>query len=106
MADEPRLLALLARWLELRQQGQAVSAEALCADCPELGSDLRRRIEALTTSDASVQSAPTLLPAPTAAAPSSVPTQPDPGAAPPPDWSCLPAYEVHEVVGRGGMGVV
>ena len=37
------------RWQqrELRGQGKAVSAEELCADCPELLEDVRRRVQAL-----------------------------------------------------------
>ena len=46
-ANEDRLLDLLVRWDELRRQGRDVSAEELCADCPELGGELGERIEAL-----------------------------------------------------------
>ena len=42
-----RLGDLLLRWEELGEQGQAVTAEELCRDCPELLDGLRRRIQAL-----------------------------------------------------------
>ena len=42
---EDRLGELLLRWDELRRQGRDVPAEDLCADCPELAAELRRRIE-------------------------------------------------------------
>jgi serine/threonine protein kinase len=42
---EDRLGELLLRWDELRRQGRDPSAGELCADCPELADELRRRIE-------------------------------------------------------------
>jgi hypothetical protein len=42
---EDRLIELLLRWDELRRQGRDPSAVELCADCPELVDELRRRIE-------------------------------------------------------------
>jgi eukaryotic-like serine/threonine-protein kinase len=42
---EDRLGELLLRWDELRRQGHDVSAGELCADCPELADEVRRRIE-------------------------------------------------------------
>jgi serine/threonine-protein kinase len=47
MADTSTVNELVLRWQELREQGQAVSAEELCADCPALLDDLRRQLEAL-----------------------------------------------------------
>ena len=41
---EDRLGELLLRWDELRRQGREMSAGELCADCPELVDELRRRI--------------------------------------------------------------
>ena len=41
---EDRLGELLLRWDELRRQGRDLSAGDLCADCPELADELRRRI--------------------------------------------------------------
>ena len=42
---EDRLGEMLLRWDELRRQGRDLSAGELCADCPELVDELRRRIE-------------------------------------------------------------
>jgi serine/threonine protein kinase len=39
------LIDLLLRWEERRQSGEPVSAEELCADCPELLGELRRHID-------------------------------------------------------------
>ncbi len=41
---EDRLGELLLRWDEFRRQGRDLSAGELCADCPELVGELRRRI--------------------------------------------------------------
>jgi tRNA A-37 threonylcarbamoyl transferase component Bud32 len=42
--NEDRLLDLLVQWDELRRQGREVTPESLCAECPELVEELRRRI--------------------------------------------------------------
>jgi len=42
---EDRLGELLLRWDELRREGRNLPPEELCADCPELTVELRRRIE-------------------------------------------------------------
>jgi serine/threonine protein kinase/Tfp pilus assembly protein PilF len=47
MGNESRLYGLLLRWRELREEGRAVSADELCADCPELLAEFRRRLENL-----------------------------------------------------------
>lgn len=47
LTDEDRLADLLVRWEERREQGQEVSAQELCRDCPELAQELDRRITAL-----------------------------------------------------------
>jgi hypothetical protein len=45
--SEERLDDLLLRWEDLTREGQAVTAENLCRDCPELAEELQRRIDAL-----------------------------------------------------------
>jgi len=42
-----RVQELLERWDDLRKQGNELSAEELCQDCPELVDEVRRCIEAL-----------------------------------------------------------
>src|SRR5689334_4434040 len=46
-STEARLSVLLLRWEELKEGGQAITAEDLCRDHPDLADELRRRIEAL-----------------------------------------------------------
>jgi serine/threonine-protein kinase len=97
MTSEEQIAELLLQWDDLREQGQHVSAEELCRDCPDLVVELRRRIEALeavgqvpngfdrietTRSEASgVAAVRTQLPE-------------------------VPGYEILGVLGSGGMGVV
>src|SRR5438128_9734484 len=45
MAREARLDELLKDWQDLRRTGQEISAEELCQDCPELVTELKRRME-------------------------------------------------------------
>jgi serine/threonine-protein kinase len=47
MTDTAAVQELVLRWQELREQGQVVSAEELCAGRSDLLDDLRRQIEAL-----------------------------------------------------------
>src|SRR5690348_7476055 len=47
MSADPRLVDLVLRWEEQRDQGQDISPEELCRDCPELLDDLRRGIASL-----------------------------------------------------------
>lgn len=46
---DPEIDELLERWEELRDQGQEISVEDLCRDCPHLLDSLRSHIEALKT---------------------------------------------------------
>ena len=45
MSDSEQLADLLIRWHELNQQGAEPAIEELCADCPQLIDQLRRRIQ-------------------------------------------------------------
>jgi WD40 repeat protein len=47
MTEHSQVSELLVRWGELRAQGQSISAEELCRDCPEHLPEVARRIQAL-----------------------------------------------------------
>ena len=47
MQEEDRLGDLLVRWDEAREQGEELSAKELCADCPDLATELSRRIHSV-----------------------------------------------------------
>jgi serine/threonine-protein kinase len=59
MSLDGRILDCLARWEELREQGQAASAEVVCqeARCPELLDEVRRQIAALLTLEPMIEAA-------------------------------------------------
>ncbi len=52
MAPGEDFFEVLVRWEELRQQGQLLSAEEMCANCPELVPELKLHLEALTAMEA------------------------------------------------------
>ncbi len=86
-----RLIDLLAEWEEQRRLGRILTAEELCPDDAALCAELRSRIARRKQLNA-VFDMPTL----------------GEGEAPPPS-SALPqvaGYEILEVIGHGGMGVV
>ena len=91
MTADDRLMDLLVRWDELWRQGRPPSAEELCPDDPALQARLRDRIRRRERIEALLQ--PTTL-----AEPAAGPTRP---AVP-----AVPGYEILEVIGAGGMGVV
>ena len=47
MINDDRIADLLIEWEEMLEQGQKVSAEQLCQDCPQLIEEMEKRIEAL-----------------------------------------------------------
>src|SRR5438309_776854 len=108
MGTDTRVYDLLLRWEELRKRGEAVSAEELCRDCPELLSELQRRIRQLQSLDTllrSSQQASTLRPG--TATDTAPPLQEDsdfthlrPGAEP------VPGYRLIARLGQGGFGEV
>jgi serine/threonine protein kinase len=89
--ESDALLELLVRSEELRQQGQVPSPEQLCPDDLHLQALLRERL-ARRQRMAAALDLPATLP---------VGTIPEAGSAP-----VIPGYEIGDLLGRGGMGVV
>src|SRR5437870_5038396 len=52
MPDEASVDDLVCRWRMLRGCGQTPSVEDLCADCPDLLDECRRRLQALASMEA------------------------------------------------------
>ncbi len=97
--ERPTVEELFQRWKELYRQGQSVTPEDLCRDCPELLEGLKRRLflEVLTGSLAETRLS-------SAADPFATETGEKIPAAPQP--LLVPGYEILGKLGEGGMGVV
>jgi serine/threonine-protein kinase len=135
MAEQLSVSELLLRWQEGQKRGEVVSAEELCAACPELLDEVRQGIEALRSKEAPPdtraggqtpangagtrdwQAGPptgaNLFPwlAPSGSTDPDAPckTVPSARAAPatlPAGGPSVPGYEVLGELGHGGMGVV
>jgi WD40 repeat protein len=91
VSESDTLLDLLARWEELRRQGKEPAPEELCPDDPRLQALLRERLARRQRLHAALD-----LPADTRGEP----------AARPVPLPVIDGYEVGELLGRGGMGLV
>src|SRR5262249_29872288 len=107
MAMDPRIDELLLRWRELRQHGQDVAAEALCADAPELLPEFRRALRAVEQMEQWLDMGALNTPKPPPAAPTigDSPSGKDPAVLPLPGFA-IPGYELQDILGQGGMGIV
>src|ERR1022692_802918 len=94
MMLDARLADLLLRWEQLRAQGQTVTPEELCRDCPDLLEDLIKGMRALQTIH-------TLYGTPQESTGVPTPVQPTPAALP-----AVGDYQVLGELGHGNMGVV
>jgi formylglycine-generating enzyme required for sulfatase activity/tRNA A-37 threonylcarbamoyl transferase component Bud32 len=104
MRTPSQLEALLERWIEAQEQGQSLTIEELCRDCPEMREQVQHHISSWQAQ----------LPSETLAAPGPpgdgevtpfAPTFPTHEATPstPPD---VPGFKMLDELGRGAMGVV
>jgi serine/threonine-protein kinase len=96
MSREERVGQLLARWDELREQGQEVSAEELAAGSPELVDELKRQVERLRSMD--------WLDRPVHETPASATDQARPGMAVP--ATIGGRYRLEGLIAEGGFGQV
>ena len=89
--ESETLLDLLVQWEELRQQGKTPTPEELCPDDPRLQALLRERLARRQRLHAAL------------ILPSVTPLDPvgEPAALP-----VIDGYEIGELLGRGGMGLV
>jgi serine/threonine-protein kinase len=107
---EAALSELLSAWQCRQAEGTTASAAELCRDCPELLSELQRRIDALRDMGhllGAIDQQATTIPFVPAAPAEGATLPPGPGAgAPGGEGLGVPGYEVLGTLGRGGMGVV
>lgn len=97
-SSEAVLIELVSQWQCRRAEGQAATPAELCRDCPELLTELEKRIAVLEKmaelADAG-QETPTFATATSQPAPPTSHERPR-----------IPGYEILGELGRGGMGVV
>ena len=99
MTTDTRLQELLACWHRLREQGQVLSPEELCRDCPELLDEVTRHLPTLEVGTSSGSAEADALAA----------TQPSPARESrevPPFAHLVEGYTLVSELGRGGFGQV
>jgi hypothetical protein len=110
MKTDPRLSSLVLRWQELRRQGRTVTAQELCADCPELADAVARQIAVLRHFEAlaSLNARPAAATPSNAAPADSTVTQtlPSPTVLDPGLPSHAGRFRLLGEIARGGMGAV
>ena len=103
VTTEDRLGELLLRWDELRRQGRDLSAGELCADCPQLVDELRRRIEVIRDLEPVLDVEPThLLPTPGDGGPDGLRSD----RRLPNDLHATAVYQPRRFHAQGGLGEV
>src|SRR5262245_42225761 len=94
MSDDTRVQQLLDEMLDSK-----CTAEEVCADCPELLSEVRKRWQLMRKVEEDLDA---LFPTPESTRKEETPIRRPPST----DLPRIPGYEVGAVLGRGGMGIV
>jgi serine/threonine protein kinase len=94
-----RIQSLLSRWEEHKDQGDSISVEELCARCPELAPEMRRRIALLQGIDRALDTALSGDDAPGFGSAAGLPPSPEVPAA-------IGRFRVVRPLGQGGFGRV
>jgi O-acetyl-ADP-ribose deacetylase (regulator of RNase III)/predicted Ser/Thr protein kinase len=97
MSDD-RISGLIAEWERVRREGRECTIDELCTDAPELASELRGRIQAMSSLYRQLD-----VEVPATVVPSDTGTVVEPNLEP---TALLERYEICEEVGRGAMGAV
>jgi serine/threonine protein kinase/mono/diheme cytochrome c family protein len=102
---DDRVNDLLLRWRELKEEGRTVSAEEICAACPELLPEFQRCLRAVEQMEGWFGLATNNRPAGAATLSQTIADAKAtvPSAVPPFD---IPGYELLEALNQGGMGIV